>query len=118
MRPYNISNSLIKAIDEYALGEMADSCGKQLKAIYLDKTAELHPSDAMKLGQYFEFLATGAKLRDGSEPQPVTIKSGDLSADYKRCGQQAAHFKTQMKYYGFEIIDTGVKLSDFIREIE
>jgi hypothetical protein len=109
MRPYNISNSLIKAIDEYALGEGGDSCGKQLKAIYLDKTAEFHPSDSMKLGQYFEFIATGAKLRDGSEPKPELTQKGDLTAEYKRTLIQAENFKIQMKYYGFEIIGTGVK---------
>jgi hypothetical protein len=107
MRNYNISNSLIKAIDEYALGESGDSCGIQLKAIYIDKTATKEPSSAMKLGQYFEFKATGAKLRDGSEPQPDLLKSGDLSAEYKRALVQANNFQIEMKYHGFEIISVG-----------
>ncbi len=106
-RAYNISNSLIKVIDEYALGESGDACGTQLKAIYLDKAAVISPSSAMKLGQYFEFKATGAKLRDGSEPQPELLKSGDFSAEYKRVLQQAAHFQIEMKYYGFKIISVG-----------
>lgn len=106
-RTYNISNSLIKVIDEYSLGESGDACGTQLKAIYLDKTASITPSDAMKLGQYFEFKATGAKLRDGSEPQPETTKSGDFTAEYKRTLLQAANFQIEMKYYGFEIISIG-----------
>jgi len=106
-RTYNISNSLIKAIDEYSIGESGDSCGAQLKAIYIDKTASIQPSAAMKLGQYFEFKATGAKLRDGSEPQPDLLKSGDFTAEYKRTLIQASHFQTEMKYHGFEIISIG-----------
>ncbi len=67
-----ISQSLLKALLSYKNG---DECGLIFKAKYIDSRFELFPpSDAMNLGAWFEYLATGAIPKNGAVPQPKTLK--------------------------------------------
>lgn len=73
----NISNSLIKAFEEYKNGTL---CGEYFRALYVDKDFERKPSQAMMIGHRFEYLVTGALLRDGSVPPDIKTKSGSTVA--------------------------------------
>lgn len=104
---FNISNSLLKAYEDYQFGNM---CGVLFKEIYLTKSAQTEPSEAMLLGQYFEYMSTGQMPRNGIAPQPSILKNGNLSADYERANMQSILFKNAFDYYGFELIETGTVL--------
>lgn len=86
----NISPTLIKDFDKLTIGNY---CGYLFKLLYIDKVLSIPPSPAMKLGQYFEYLATGAKLRDGTIPEPELTKKGELTEPYKKITTQANNFK-------------------------
>jgi hypothetical protein len=131
----NISQSLLKAIYEYAEGRL---CGLQFEAQYIKKIP--FPSGGVqKLGNYFEYLCTGALPRDGKIPEPerkkgkiekVIIKKGkklkngkrakdkieekiilgELTAPYARMVIQAERFKRTVKAHGIKILKTGLEL--------
>lgn len=63
----NISKSLINAWEGYHLG---DDCGVLFKAMYIDKTVDSVPGPAARLGQWFEYMITGEKPRNGECPIP------------------------------------------------
>jgi hypothetical protein len=96
---FNVSQSLMKAFAEYKLGK---KCGLQFKAIYLDKV-DFPPTDAMKLGNYFEFLCLGKLNRDGGEPIPDYTKAGELTAPYKRAKDHAIIFEKTVQKNGWAI---------------
>lgn len=100
----NISQSLIKKYQEYEIGL---ECGLLFEAVYIKKTHQTSPSDAMRLGQYFEYKATGATLRDGTIPEAETTAKGTLTAPYQRAEIQAVKFNKAMESHGFKILDTG-----------
>lgn len=130
----NISQSLLKEIYEYAQGRM---CGLQFEARNIKKIP-FPPSAVQKLGNYFEYLCTGALPRDGKIPEPerkkekiekVIIKGkklrngkrakdkiekkivlGELTAPYARMVIQAERFKKTIKAHGIKILKTGVEL--------
>lgn len=77
---YNISNSMLNAFRDVVNGE---SCFRMFFEYYVSKTAKQKTSAAMHLGTWFEYMVTGVLNRDGSIPQPMLIKSGELAADYK-----------------------------------
>tara|TARA_R100001244_G_scaffold132387_2_gene108674 strand:+ start:2236 stop:3021 length:786 start_codon:yes stop_codon:yes gene_type:complete len=98
-----ISQSLMKSLNAYVNGE---ECGLKFKAKFIDgKSGE--PTDAMNLGNWFEYIATGQLPRDGEIPSPKRKKNGDLSIDYVRMEAQASNFNTLMATHGFDIISTG-----------
>jgi hypothetical protein len=99
----NVSQSLIKGYEAYQAG----GCGVQFASKYYYKTAPFISSEVMKLGQWFEFCATGALLRDGSEPVPELTAKKEFTSKYKLVMVQAELFKASMAHYGFEIISTG-----------
>jgi len=103
----NISQSFLKEFAEYNSG---DTCGLQIKAKYIDGI-KFPSSDAMELGNFFEYMATGCLPRDGHTPEPKIVYKGtakeSLSADYQRAVESAELFKNIIKHYDIEIIDTG-----------
>lgn len=82
-------------------------CGLQFKAKYLDRI-QFESSDIQRLGQYFEYMATGALTKHGNIPEPDRLKSGKLSAKYELALAQVEVFKKTMLHYGFKIISKGV----------
>jgi len=67
-----ISQSLLKGLLQYSSGE---GCGLVFKAKYIDSRFDLFPpSDAMNLGAWFEYVATGSVPKNGSIPIPKTLK--------------------------------------------
>lgn len=68
-----ISQSLIKHVNAFSNG---DFCGLLLKHIWIDG-GKMPASDAMKLGQYFEYKATGALTYHGEIPEPERNKTPD-----------------------------------------
>lgn len=130
----NISQSLLKEIYEYAEGRM---CGLQFEAKNIRKIP--FPSGGVqKLGNYFEYLCTGALPRDGKIPEPERKKDkiektvikgkklkngkrakdkiikkailGELTAPYARMKIQADRFKRTIKTHGIKILKTGLEL--------
>lgn len=108
-----ISQSLIKNYVDY-MNEK--ECGLFFKANYIDKDpeAQKEPSDAMKIGIYFEYLCTGALPRNGVAPEPDMVYKGKanekLSAPYERAVESATLFKNIIKHYGIIIKEVGLKL--------
>lgn len=106
-----ISQSLIKAYYDYAMDGSA-VCGLQFKAKYLDKDKRFDvSSDAMKLGMYFEYLATGSLPKSGVVPEPEKAYAGTarekLAAPYERAMKSAELFKKVIEAYGIKILEVG-----------
>ena len=103
----NISQSFLK---EYADYKSGNACGLQVKAKYIDGI-KFPSSDAMELGNFFEYMATGSLPRDGHTPEAKIVYKGtakeSYSADYQRAVESAELFKNIIKHYEIEIIDTG-----------
>lgn len=108
MRKYNISPSLMK---DYFAVESGDLCGAVFQAKHIKKIITFEPSESKKAGQWAEYMMTGATLRDGTTPEPVRVKNGDLNTQYERLEKQAKHWKNWCKHNGVTDIQTGVVLS-------
>jgi hypothetical protein len=110
-----ISQSLIKSYLDYNQGKI---CGLFFKARYVDKDPEAStpPSDAMRVGIYFEYLCTGALPKSGEIPLPDMVYKGKanekLSADYERATISAEKFKKIIDLYSIEIKEVGLYLDD------
>lgn len=106
-----ISQSLMKDLQSYMVGE---ECGLLLKAKYLDNV-ETQSSEAMLLGQYFEYMATGQVPRNGEIPEPKVVYKGKpnekLSEPYQRAYMSALYCKTLFQAMGIEVLSTGEKIS-------
>jgi hypothetical protein len=108
-----ISQSLMKGYVDY-LNEK--ECGLFFKANYIDKDPEAQkpPSDAMKVGIYFEYLCTGALPKSGVIPEPEMAYKGTnrekLAAPYERAQQSAEVFKQIIDHYKIKILDKGIYL--------
>ena len=80
-------------------------CGLFFKANYIDKDPEAQkpPSDAMKVGIYFEYLCTGALPKSGVIPEPEIAYKGTnrekMAAPYERAQKSAEVFKHIMEHY-------------------
>lgn len=91
-------------------------CGVLFKANYIDKDPEAQrpPSDAMKVGIYFEYLCTGALPKSGQIPEPEMVYKGTarekMSAPYERAIQSAEIFKNIISQYGIKIKSVGLNL--------
>lgn len=99
-----ITQSLIKALDEYRNG---NACGLQMAAAYHEGKEVTAPSDAMLLGQYVEYLATGALPKHGKTPEPGMTKAGKLTAPYERAEKAASLFTEIVNLHGITIIEAG-----------
>lgn len=108
-----ISQSLLKAYVDYLQNK---ECGLLFNAKYIvkDPEAETPPTDAMKLGIYFEYLCTGALPKNGKVPEPEMAYKGTarerLSVDYERVQQSAEVFKSIIKHYDIKILQVGMAL--------
>lgn len=106
----NISQSLIKNYVDYLNQK---ECGLFFKAYHIDKDpeAQREPSDAMKLGIYFEYLCTGALPKNGVIPEPEYVYKGKpnerLSVGYERVMQSAENFKKIIDHYQIKILEVG-----------
>jgi hypothetical protein len=128
-----ITQSLIKELFEYKSGR---ACGLQFEAKYVHGL-EFPSSDAMKLGQWFEYKCTGQKTKFGHIPEPVRLKAkkatkkqieddtikkidiegvphvqGELSKKYTDALEHVKVFKQMIEEYGYEIVETGERLID------
>jgi hypothetical protein len=105
-----ISQSLMKDLQEYLNGQ---ECGLLLKAKYVDNV-ETQSSDAMLLGQYFEYIATGQVPRNGQIPEPKLVYQGKpnekLSEPYQRAYASAMYAKSLFQALNIEILSTGEKI--------
>jgi hypothetical protein len=104
----NISQSLIKNIWAYMY---EGACGVQLRDVDILYKYDKELTDAMKSGNYFEYLSTGQKQRDGSVPEAVVTTKGVLTADSKRAVKQAANFTKMLHAHGIEVTDTGAVIT-------
>ena len=97
----------MKGLSEYVQGY---ECGIAFREMYINKTISKPPTDAMKLGIYFEYMATGALPRSGEVPQPELVFKGKanerLATDYERANASAEYFKTLLKVWNIEIVHT------------
>ena len=121
MKKKIVSQSFIKSIFKYKSNKM---CGLQFKAQFVDGI-EFPAGDVQRLGQWFEYVATGQKTKFGHIPEPDRLKPkkltkaqislglkqedvvGNLSKKYKDILVQVDMFHKMIAYYDYEIIETG-----------
>lgn len=107
----HLTQSLIKQYQKVGKGM---ACPKEFNALYVAKTHESIPTDAMSLGHYFEYKATGQLPRNGQTPIANYLKSGvnagKPDTKYQNANDQAENFKSDMDLMGFEILEKGVWL--------
>jgi len=106
----SVSQSLIKNYWAYKEGNF---CGEALYRMNILHEAEFEPTEAMMLGHYFEFLCTGASLRDGSEPAMPATKAGKATAGALKMQEQAKRFKKLVDAEGITIKETGLVVEHF-----
>ena len=98
-----LSQSLVKSLFKYKNDE---ECGLKIEAQYIN--GESFPSnEVQELGNYFEYICTGALPRDGHTPQPKLLKTGKPTTAYQRMDKQKENFDRIMKSYNLEIEKTG-----------
>jgi len=104
----NISQSFLKEFNKYKLGE---TCGLQVKAKYIDDNYPRTSSEAMDLGCFFEFMATGSLPRDGKIPVAKVVYKDTpkqrLDDKFQRAMDSSLFFKKIIQHYAIEIKETG-----------
>ena len=93
----------MKGLADYANKK---ECGLKLKAKYIDGIND-NPSEAMNLGNWFEYICTGQLPRTGEVPEPKRLKSGKLAIEYVRMEVQKDNYTNLMNSHGFEVLKTG-----------
>ena len=103
-----ISQSILKRMKDYINNE---ECGLKIKAQYVDGVV-FPPSEAQLLGQWFEYVCTGAMPPYDSErvPEAKKLKNGNLAKSYERMQYQVANFKNLLKHYNIEIVSIGEEI--------
>lgn len=113
-KDFKVTQSFLKEFEGYIHG---DSCGEAIRRRYFVK--EFHKgTEAMRLGEYFEYLCTEALPKHGDKPEPKWMKSAlkkkeedrqtdDMVSEYRHCHKQAENFKSFKKELGIEIIEKG-----------
>jgi hypothetical protein len=105
-----ISQSLMKSLQKYFLKE---ECGLILKAMYVENK-DLFKSDAMLLGQYFEYIATGQLPKFGNVPKAKKVSEGTpkekLAEPYQRAYQSALYCKVLIQKMDIDVLSTGETL--------
>ena len=103
MKNTKISQSLLKSLYNFKQGK---DCGIKIKAQYLDGM-EYEATDAMNLGNWFEYEATGQLPRSGQMPLPERLKNGDLAINYRKMMTQLDNYKKIIDLYQIKILNTG-----------
>jgi hypothetical protein len=109
MKKPNLSQSLLKAYMSY-YDHVEKGCGKELWYRFFEKLPT-ESSDAMRLGVYFEYLATGY-LREGeAAPEPDMVYKGTpkekLSVPYEKVQQSVDLYNLMIKEHGVKILTKG-----------
>lgn len=109
MQKPNVSQSLLKDYLDYYNPEVK-GCGLAIYNRYYLKLPT-PASDTMKLGVYFEYMATGYKHDSEPAPEPEIVYKGTpkekLASDYERANQSANLFKEIVKKHNIDIISKG-----------
>jgi hypothetical protein len=87
-----------------------NNCGLLFKAKYIDKNVFTIPSDSMKEGIFFEYLATGSLPKNGMIPEPDRTLKGVLTAAYERVTKAADFFKDIIEHHNIKLIETSYVL--------
>lgn len=103
MNVVKISQSLMKALFNYRNN---NECGIRIYERYI-KGTELETSDAMNMGNWFEYQCTAQLPRSGKMPEPERLKNGELSAAYRKLDKQIARYHEMIEQYGIKILHTG-----------
>ena len=107
-----VSQSLIKGLLDY-LDEK--ECGLVLKAKFLDNNYQ-PPTESQLLGQYFEYITTGALPKGGNIPEANFSYKGTaretMSAPYLRVHESKNVFDSIFKELDIEILEKGYLLQD------
>jgi len=85
-------------------------CLYQFYHQFVVKDYQPEPSAAMQLGIWFEYQCTGAMPRSNVVPEPVTLKNGNLSADYERMLYHIDKFKEIVDNYNIKIQEIGKEI--------
>lgn len=104
---YNISNSMLQAYLDCQKGK---GCLYQFYHQYVVKDYQPEPTPAMQLGIWFEYQCTGAMPRSNQVPEPVTLKNGNLSADYNRMLYHIDKFNEIVDNYNIKIQEIGKEI--------
>ena len=104
---YNISNSMLQSYLDCKKGK---GCLYQFYHQFVVKDYQPEPSAAMQLGIWFEYKCTGAMPRSNVVPEPVTLKNGNLSADYERMLYHIDKFKEIVDNYNIKIQEIGKEI--------
>ena len=114
-----ISQSLMKEFKKYMFAKSGSGtykvtdgnyCGLLFKAKYIDKSIFIEPTDSMKEGIYFEYLATGVVPRNGIVPEPDRTLKGEPTAAYKKAIAAANFFKSIIEHYKIKILEVGYRI--------
>jgi len=103
MKKVKISQSLLKALYNFKKGE---ECGIKIFEQYVNGL-ETPSSEAMDLGNWFEYQCTGQMPRSGILPVEKKLKGGGLSAEYRRMEVQVKNFNRIIDRYEIRIDETG-----------
>lgn len=105
-----ISQSLLKDYNSYKGKQL---CGLQFKGKYFGDL-EFETTEAMDLGNYFEYLCTGALPKNGKIPKPRISYKGTkreaIATPFKRAQDSSNLFKKICDEYNIEIESAGLKI--------
>lgn len=104
IKKIKISQSLMKSLFNYKKGE---ECGLKIYKQYVEGEEVIPTSEAMNLGNWFEYKCTGQLPRTGIEPTADLLKNGDLSIAYRRMSTQVENYKKIIDRYEINILETG-----------
>lgn len=97
-----ISQSLIRDWWNYKEGNL---CGEVFRRVWITKDLSIDAGELAQMGQYFEFLCTGAVLRDGTEPLPVLTQAKKPIAKQQYLIDQVPLWKKAVEHYGITDIE-------------
>jgi CRISPR/Cas system-associated exonuclease Cas4 (RecB family) len=107
MTDFLMSQSMIKDLIKYKEGSLCGLVFQQKWHTGVFGT----PSRANRLGQYFEWLATGALPHDKKTPEPEYKKDRTLATDFEIARNQAIYFKRLIANWDIKIYGTQVNLT-------
>jgi len=109
-----ISQTILKEYTQYLNG---DSCGEVFRRRHITKDYPDVPTDAMQMGNFFEYLATDYYDQGRGVPEPKILKSGKMAEGYIRAENQAEKFKEYMKELDMEIVTAGEKITMELEDV-